>query len=920
MNTVRPAVLLALSVLLAPVLAPASDAGLAVTNPGFEEPGKGTPAGWGWWSRTGDGSAVGDDGDAHGGKRSALIRHDGPRDWAFSSEKRFDVDGGETFRVRAWANVKKGQVTLVVVARSGGKTLSWDVGSAHAGASGKWTRLDAGVWVPDKAEEIYVRFVGDEETLARVDDVSLVPWTPEAARPREKVKGFAFGRPRRREPMGRGLLARPIAGGKVYLSWRLLPDDPADVTFDVYRRAGDAEPERLNDKPVTKTTDFLDADPPGGTCAYTVRAVSGGKAGEPSSTARATPADEPPACLAFKLDGDYTFQKAGIADLDGDGRYDLVIKQPRSNIDPYVKYWHASEGTYKLEAWNADGKMLWRHDMGWAIERGIWYSPYVVWDLDADGRAEVALKAGEGDPRGEDGKVQSGPEYAVVLDGRTGKPLARAPWPDRKLFGKYNHASRNQIGVAYLDGSTPALLVQRGTYRRMILDAWEFQDGKLRKLWRWDNRPLPRSWWGQGAHRLHAADLDGDGRDEVILGSAVIDDDGSGLWTTGLGHPDHFYLGDLQPARQGLEIYFGIETRRKRNGMCMVCARTGEVLWGYPEPTRHVHGQGLAADLDDRWPGSECYGADTDSRKKLKFARLHTAAGKVVGTEKIGGFAPRAAYWDADPQRELVVRGRISALANYPKKNMARIEGKVIAIADILGDWREEIITSVPGEMRIYSTTLPAADRRLCLMADPVYRIDVACAAMGYFQTPTLGYDLATAGERPAPVAAAIHGGRSATYRNVALNPAATRHRPTSWPHATSNSECRNDPAFFALNAINGRTENTGHGKRFPSWGPDRREDLWWKLDFGRPVEIDKVVLYLRADFPHDRHWQKAMVEFSDGTRLPLKLAKTADPQTFTFEKRTVRWLRLADLVQASPLGWAALTELQAWGRDAETP
>ncbi|MHC4743055.1 MAG: rhamnogalacturonan lyase family protein [Planctomycetota bacterium] len=124
--------------------------------------------------------------------------------------------------------------------------------------------------------------------------------------------------------------------------------------------------------------------------------------------------------ISIRLDGDYDFQKVGIGDLDGDGAYEYLIKQPNFNTDPYQKpgYWKKSNTTYKIEAYKLDGTMLWRHDMGWSIEAGIWYSPWIVYDVDGDGRAEVYCKAGEGDPRNEKGLVESGPEYLIELDGR----------------------------------------------------------------------------------------------------------------------------------------------------------------------------------------------------------------------------------------------------------------------------------------------------------------------------------------------------------------------------------------------------------------------------------------------------------------------------------------------------------------------
>jgi len=558
------------------------------------------------------------------------------------------------------------------------------------------------------------------------------------------------------EKLDRGLVVRPAGQGKLYLSWRLLETDPPGVGFHVYRRGGSAAPVRLTKEPITKTTDFLTdaAGVPGaeGQCVYFVRPVHGGQEGAACPEMPAPdPKDQKP-FLIIPLQGNYTFQKVGIGDLDGDGRLDYVIKQPANNIDPAEAYWKPSPDTYKLEAYRHDGQFLWRYDLGWAIERGIWYSPYVVYDLDGDGRAEVAAKTGQGDPRDPDGRVRKGPEYLTILDGRTGKPLAQTDWPTREGFGEdlrgYILASRNQLGVAYLDGRRPSLIVARGTYSLMKAVAYDFRDGKLQRRWQWDNTGLPRSWQGQGAHWMHCADIDADGRDEVLLGSCVLDDDGKPLWTTGLGHPDHFYLGDIDPLRPGLEIYYGIETRqRKRNGMCLVEAATGKILWGHQGPTRHVHSCGMCSDIDPRWPGSECYSADTDEKKRFAWARLRSAQGKVISEENLGGFGARTVWWDADPQRELLLGSR---MVKYPhlKTPIGQIEGSLVAVVDLVGDWREEIITSVPGQIRIYISTIPAQDRRLCLLRDPIYRIDVAHAAMGYYQVPMLSYDLAST---PAP-------------------------------------------------------------------------------------------------------------------------------------------------------------------------
>jgi hypothetical protein len=160
-------------------------------------------------------------------------------------------------------------------------------------------------------------------------------------------------------------------------------------------------------------------------------------------------------------------------------------------------------------------------------------------------------------------------------------------------------------------------------------------------------------------------------------------------------------------------------------------------------------------------------------------------------------------------------------------------------------------------------------------------------------------------------------------YRNLALNPCDQQspedapHNSPIFPHATSNSVFRNWPDFRERNAIDGRAENGHHGKwPYQSWGPEKRDDLWWKLDFGRPVGINKISLMVRADFPHDSYWKSAVVEFSDGTQLPIQLAPTAAFQVFSFPMRRVTWLRITHLVAADPDKWCSFVEVQVWGRE----
>ena len=154
-------------------------------------------------------------------------------------------------------------------------------------------------------------------------------------------------------------------------------------------------------------------------------------------------------------------------------------------------------------------------------------------------------------------------------------------------------------------------------------------------------------------------------------------------------------------------------------------------------------------------------------------------------------------------------------------------------------------------------------------------------------------------------------------YRNVAANPNDLRGAVSFFPHASAGSECRNDPVYAARNAIDGQRQNTRHGSwPYESWSPEQVDKSWWQVDFGLEVEIDKVVIVLRADFPHDGCWHRTTLVFSDGHRQTIDLEKSAGPQTFTFPPRKTSSLRLADLVQDEPRGWCGLAEVEAWGRD----
>jgi rhamnogalacturonan endolyase len=573
------------------------------------------------------------------------------------------------------------------------------------------------------------------------------------------VEGWADTRVE--EKLDRGLIAQKYEDGSVYIGWRLLKTDPEDIAFNVYRSVNGGEAKKLNSKPVKATTDFVDRQSQKGVeASYFIRSVFGGK--EKEASKKATPlagGKHPSLHSRIEFQGDYSPHKIAVADLNGDGCYDFVIRQPNYNVDPGGKQ-DTTGTTYKIEAYLSDGTFLWRKDLGTGIEPGTWYSPMVVYDFDGDGKAEVATKTAPAINREPNGRILSGPEWCSLFDGMTGEEIDKVDWPPRNpRHGEYNRNNRQQMGIAYLDGKTPCLLLLRGTYKLIVMDAYQMKEGKLDRLWHWDSdeeNPVIRS---QGAHGMHPADVDEDGRDEIVLGSVVLDDNGTALWSVGLGHPDKCFVTDIDPQRPGMEVFYCIEVwRGDGKGVCMADAKTGEIIWGIGDTTWHV-GNGMVADIDPSLPGLECFAHEDPRGAPPGWSNdkyMFTAQGEKIGTmEDIPG-CNNWVFWDADLLRE-TFDVKIPADPDRPVTSVMKykgntlssgIEGKVIMMADILGDWREELITVKNGELSVYTTTIPAVDRRVCLMQDPVYRPEVAHRSMGYPQPPVPGYYLGVPPEK----------------------------------------------------------------------------------------------------------------------------------------------------------------------------
>ena len=572
--------------------------------------------------------------------------------------------------------------------------------------------------------------------------------------PKPKVEGWA--QERVKEPLDRGVVAVRTGAG-VYVGWRLLETDDPGVAFNVYRTTNGRSFKKVNSRPVSATTDFLDKNAPAGS-SYQVRPVVARKELPASRTVAALEQNY----VRVPFQGDYPSQKVAVADLNGDGAYDFVIKQPQQRTDPGS--WHRSDDTFKLEAYLADGTFLWRHDLGWNIEQGVWYSPYVVADLDGDGKAEIAVKTAptDRDYRDEAGRVVGRvpanyngkpgyspygpcPEYLSVLDGMTGREIDRVPWIEQgQEFGDYNRNNRNQMAIAYLDGKTPSVLINRGTYRKMVVNAYHLVNGKLQLQWSWngdEENPVIRS---QGAHQIVCADVDNDGREEVVMGSVVIDDNGQALWSAGLGHPDKAIVADIDPDNPGLEILFGVEVWHEERGVCLVDAATGKELWRIGEYTGHV-GNAMATDLDPSIPGLECFATeDSKGGKTGETKYIMDCKGNRIGTMADVPGCTDWIWWDADNLREMPVYGGqrgTFGLGKYKGETVQEgLEGSILLIGDLFGDWREEIVTVKNGELRVYTTTIPARDRRVTLVQDPLYRSYIFNRSMGYTQAPSPSY------------------------------------------------------------------------------------------------------------------------------------------------------------------------------------
>nr|BFE57150.1 rhamnogalacturonan lyase [Dactylosporangium thailandense] len=554
---------------------------------------------------------------------------------------------------------------------------------------------------------------------------------------------------RQMEKLDRGLISVRSGSGNL-VSWRLLGTEAFDTSFNVYR-AG------TRIATVTNSTNYLDSGA-AADASYTVRAVVGGAEQAAS-----------PASLRFTGGGyldvpisspgsTYSANDASVGDVDGDGQYEIILKW-----DPADSKDNSQSGVTSnvyVDAYKLSGQRLWRINLGRNIRAGAHYTQFQVYDYDGDGQAEVAMKTADGttdgtgrvigdanaDYRNSSGYVLSGPEYLTMFNGQTGAAMSTVSYdPPRGTVSAWGDSYGNRVdrflaGTAYLDGKRPSLIMARGYYTRSVIAAWDFRNGSLTKRWTFDSNASGNSAYaGQGNHQLAIADVDQDGKDEIVYGAMAIDDNGAKLWNNGNGHGDAMHVGDLDPSRPGLEE-FKVDEDGSKPSSWMADARTGQVLW--TTPANGDNGRGVSDDIWAGSPGAESWSAAADG--------LRSPSGVVVSSRKPGS-TNFVIWWDADTTRELLdgthidkygTSGDTRLLTGSDVHSNNGTKSTPSLSADLFGDWREEVVwpTTNNTALRIYSTTIPTTTKLYTLMHDCQYREAIAWQNTAYNQPPHPSY------------------------------------------------------------------------------------------------------------------------------------------------------------------------------------
>ena len=605
-----------------------------------------------------------------------------------------------------------------------------------------------------------------------------------------------------REKLNRGLGAVRTQDGRVALSWRTLGSDKKGELFDIYRDGVKLNTQPLTsggtffiDEQAPKTSDIiyevrggnqngsftLKVDAPADYLPIPIQKPEGGTTPDGRSY-------------------QYSANDCSVGDVDGDGQYEIFLKWDPSNARDNAH--DGFTGPVLIDCYRLNGEHLWRINLGRNIRAGAHYTQFMVYDFDGDGRAELMVKTGDGtiDGRGnvvgdstadyrhrpdvqqaetawngqqewsrynrgqrtKVGRILTGPEYLSVFNGLTGEVMDTKPYvPERGDLNGWGDAYANRsdrflAAVAYLDGIHASGVFCRGYYTRTVIAAWDWDGKELKQHWTFDtNQPEWRSYAGQGNHNLRVADVDGDGCDEITYGSMCVDHNGQGLYNTGFGHGDAMHL--IADPKDG-QLYIWDCHENKRDGSDLRNARTGGVV--FQIPSKSDVGRCMAADIDPTNPGVEMWSSDSHGIRTMNGDVLSSAKDadnpQHDNTLQLNGrrlSVNFGIWWDGDLLRELLDRETVSKYDWESRSviDIMKFEGAQFnngtksnpcLQADILGDWREEVLVRTPDsrELRLYTTTIPTSYRINCLMEDIPYRLSVAAENVAYNQPPEAGY------------------------------------------------------------------------------------------------------------------------------------------------------------------------------------
>ena len=594
--------------------------------------------------------------------------------------------------------------------------------------------------------------------------------------------------------------------GKVLVSWRMLPGDDATTGFDLYRTIGAGAEKRIasdiknrtcyQDGSASKTADnhyrltYAGSTETLSTFTLTKAQVSGGLPYISIPLADTKDVYENTAKVV------YTANDVSIGDLDGDGEFELVVKRLQSVKDESGSIVSDGSGaSYSQQdclwaviwdAYKLDGTLLWRIKGGPGIILGN-SSSFAVADFDGDGCAEMAIRTCEGTVFGDgteipdtngDGKIDyrtwgnlntskpgyldhynsAGPEFISIIDGKTGRELARDKFINRETSASWGddywkRACSFRVGVGCFDETgLPSVVLGRGVYGHSVIEAWDYRDGQLSKRWRFDTNDggtgkdgkKHSTYASQGNHSLNVADLDGDGLDEVMYGSMAVDHDGIGLWNTGLGHGDANHVGKFLPDREGLQMFHCLET-----GKTMVAlhdARNGSVIWKKDAASDNDMGRCLVGDFFPEYPGCEFFYYQGNYIRQ-------DGTETTINTKGQKGGCGMAIWFDGSLSRQLIEDniiqspkyGRTFTMYRYSETFINATKSNPSWYGDLVGDWREEII--VPDatrlqDIKIFSTWYPTTHKFPWLMTDHCYWMSCLNENIGYNQPTHTGYCL----------------------------------------------------------------------------------------------------------------------------------------------------------------------------------